>query len=265
MTHPPADSRLSAEPVVLVEDVSFAYDGDAVLDRVSLRIESGDFVSVVGPNGGGKTTLLRLILGLLMPSRGRIRVFGRTPTEARARVGYVPQYYQFDAQFPVSVMDVALMGRLRPRYRPGFYGRQDREAAEQALREVRLEDLRRRSFSALSGGQRQRVLIARALAANPDLLLLDEPTANVDVRVMEDLSELLRGLNRRMTLVLVSHDIGFVSQLTRRVVCVNRSVHIHPSAGLTAELISELYGADVHAVLHDVHHCREDREKCSHS
>jgi len=256
---------VTPEHVIEFEDVTFAYDGTPALENVNLTVEAGDFVSVVGPNGGGKTTMLKLVLGLLEPDAGRIRVLGSSPMTARRRVGYVPQHHQFDPKFPVSVTDVVLMGRLHPGWGVGPYRGRDKRAAEEALRQVDMLDLRRRSFSDLSGGQRQRVLIARALASSPDLLLLDEPTANVDVRVLDDLGDLLKEINGERTIVLVSHDIWFVSQLTKRVVCVNRRVHIHPSDQITDELISELFGADLRAVRHDVHHCKEKEKRCSNS
>jgi zinc transport system ATP-binding protein len=256
---------VTAEPVVEFDGVMFAYDRPPVLEDVTLTVRQGDFISIVGPNGGGKTTMLKLILGLLSPDRGSIRVLGLAPQAARHRVGYVPQYHQFDPKFPVNVLDVVLMGRLRRGWSFGTYSRKDRRAADEALRQVDMADLRRRSFSDLSGGQRQRVLIARALASGPELLLLDEPTANVDVRVLDDLGDLLQRINGERTIVLVSHDIWFVSQLTKHVVCVNRRVHIHPADQITDELIAELFGAELRAVRHDVHHCKRKDATCSNS
>lgn len=234
---------------VRFESVRFAYDGLSVVEDATFTVGDGDFLSVIGPNGAGKTTLAKLLLGLLEPQHGRIRVFGRSPQAARSELGYVPQYAQFDPAFPVTVMDVALMGRLGPRIGP--YRREDRRSARAALAEVGLEDLESRPFAALSGGQRQRVLIARALAGNPRLLILDEPTANVDAAVESRLSTLLRTLNERMTIVLITHDLGFVSDAVQHVVCVNRWVRVHPTEEVTAEMISGLYGGNVRIVRHD--------------
>lgn len=241
---------MSAAPIH-IEGLSFAYDGQDVLSDVSLEIRDREMVCVVGPNGGGKTTLLKLVLGLLTPDRGRVRVFGAEPKRVRHRIGYVPQYQHFDATFPVRVRDVALMGRLGRGRRFGFFGRADRVAADEALREVELYALRRKPFAALSGGQRQRVLIARALAAEPDLLLLDEPTANLDVVFERELNDLLGHLTERMTVVVVTHDLGFVSANVERVVCVNRIVHVHPTADVTGETIREIYGGDFRRVQHE--------------
>ncbi len=238
------------ESVVKFDHVDFRYPGIEVLKDVSFELFANDFVSVIGPNGGGKTTLVRLVLGLLAPSAGSITVFGKSPQTSRHRIGYVPQYTSFDLNFPVTVRDVALMGRVANR--PGLHRRTDVEAAEQALEQVGLADLHHRPFADLSGGQRQRVLIARALAAGPDVLLLDEPTANVDVAVEHQLTALLQRLNERLTILLVTHDLGFVSDLVSRVVCVNRFVKAHPTAEVTAEMIQELYGGHVRRVEHGV-------------
>jgi zinc transport system ATP-binding protein len=231
--------------------VSFSFDGNPVIRDASFAIQEGDFLSVIGPNGAGKTTLARLILGLLEPDAGSIRVYDRHPENARAQLGYVPQYAQFDPAFPVTVMDVALMGRLRPRLGP--YRKADKQAAREALAEVGIEELEGRPFAALSGGQRQRVLIARALAGDPRLLILDEPTANVDAAVESRLSTLLRRLNERMTILLITHDLGFVSESIRHVVCVNQWVRMHPTEEVTPQMISGLYGGNVRMVRHDKH------------
>ncbi len=240
----------TAETAVDLRNVSFAYGATQALEGVTFSIQRGDFVSVVGPNGGGKTTLLKLILGLLEPDRGEIRVFGRPPQQARRLVGYMPQHARLDLQFPVTVMDVVLMGRLGNGARMGPFRSPDRSAATEALREVGLYEQRGRSLAALSGGQRQRVLIARALACEPELLLLDEPTSNLDPHVESTFQDLLRRLNERLTILIVSHDLGFVSQMVRTVVCVNRRVQVHPTGELTGEMIHQMYDHDVRMVMH---------------
>jgi zinc transport system ATP-binding protein len=244
---------MSDQPVITLQGVCFAYDGAPVLEDVDFSIVPRESICMVGPNGGGKTTLMKLILGLLRPQRGEIRVFGLPPEQARLRIGYMPQYVRHDPQFPVTVMDIVLMGRLGHtglRGILGWYGAADRQAALDALRQVHLETLARRPFAALSGGQRQRVLIARALCCQPDLLLLDEPTANVDSLVEAKLFEVLRELNKRMTILMVSHDLGFVSSLVQRVICVNRHVVVHPTSEITGDVIHGIYGGDVRMVHH---------------
>jgi zinc transport system ATP-binding protein len=238
-------------PAVLLENVSYSYNGAPAVQDANLKISENEFVSVVGPNAGGKTTLLKLVLGLLSPNRGTVRVFGRSPQEICSRIGYVPQYANLDRLFPVTVMDVVLMGRLGRKTLLGPYRKSDRRAAEEALRSVGLFEFRRNSLFSLSGGQQQRALIARALASRPDLLLLDEPTASLDLVFEKELYELLEKLNENMTILLVSHDLAFVTRLVEKVVCVNRRVVIHPTSELTGETIREVYGGDLRMVRHD--------------
>jgi zinc transport system ATP-binding protein len=240
------------KPAIAIRDLSFSYGtGPPVLESVTVSVERLDFACIIGPNGGGKTTLLKLVLGLLQPSSGQIEVFGDPPLRSRPRIGYMPQFASMDPRFPVQLLDVVLMGRLGPGLRVGSFSRRDRSAAAEAIELVGLEGLERQPFSALSGGQRQRVLLARALASDPDLLLLDEPAAGLDQKVERDFFELLRELNRSKTVVLVSHDLGFVSSFVRTVICVHRRVDVHPTSALDGATIQELYGGEVRLVHHD--------------
>lgn len=243
--------------VISLEGVSFSYNGAPVLEGVNLQVKELDFMSIVGPNAGGKTTLLKLILGLLKPAEGRVRVFGASPGKVRSRIGYVPQHISLDPLFPVNVTDVVLMGRLGHGNRFGFYGKADRRAAEEALAHMEMIEAGRRPFSNLSGGQRQRVLIARALVSDPELLLLDEPTANIDAALETEFFEMLSRLNQDITIALVTHELGFVSQYVKSVACVNRKVVVHPTSEITGKLIHEIYGGDVRMVRHD-HRCAEE-------
>jgi len=260
----PMGTRNLSSPIVQLDGVSFAYGEVVVLEGVHLSIWPGEWVLVVGPNGGGKTTLLKLILGLLEPTAGQIRLFGQAPAKSRHRVGYMPQHMQFDSLFPVTVMDIVLMGRLGTPGRRllGWYGRKDRQAAQEALAEVGLAGLEDRPFAALSGGQRQRVLIARALCCQPELLLLDEPTAHVDPQAEDQLRDILQHLHRRMTIVMVSHDLGVVSPQIGSVLCVNRRLVVHPTTELTGEKIRQLYGDDVRMIRHD-HRCSPEGHRPS--
>ncbi len=247
-------------PNIELRDVSFAFSGPNVLDAVDLTIGQRDLVCIIGPNGGGKTTLLRLILGLLIPNTGSIKVLGSTPKKSRHRIGYMPQHTRLDPQFPVTVRDVVLMGRLGLAPSAGPFRSIDHDAADAALKRLELLDRRDDSFAALSGGQRQRVLIARALACEPKILLLDEPTANLDLPIQRDLYDLLREFAREFTVVLVSHDVGFVSDFVRSVVCVNRTVRVHETNQLTGDVMSDVYGRDVRMVHHDHdHHHDQDQ------
>ncbi|HOE95557.1 MAG TPA: metal ABC transporter ATP-binding protein [Candidatus Sumerlaeota bacterium] len=238
-------------PDIEVKSVSFRYGKQWVLEDVDLTVTARDFVGLIGPNGGGKTTLLRIILGLLRPDRGQVRLFGLPPAEGCRGIGYVPQHIRFDFQFPISVMDVVLMGRLRHAPRLGRYKTRDRELAEQALEQLGVIDLRRRAIGELSGGQRQRVLIARALAGEPRLLALDEPTSSVDGRVEREVFEMLHALNERITILLVTHELGFISSYVKTVACLSRKLVCHPTSGVTGDVIEELYGGHVHMVRHD--------------
>jgi zinc transport system ATP-binding protein len=235
---------------IIVKDVNFFYNGTPVLENVSFAVGRGEFLSVVGPNGGGKTTLLKLILGLMKPNSGKIRVLGMTPERARGCIGYMPQQAQFDPQFPVSVMDVVLMGTICERS-IGIYSKRDRKAAERSLSEVEMSKYIKHSFSELSGGQRQRVLLARALISRPQILLLDEPTANVDMGTESKLDRILKEMAQLITILMVTHDLGLVSDVVHRVLCVNRKVVVHPTSALSGTLIQDLYGTDLRLVHHD--------------
>ncbi len=236
--------------VVEITHVDFAYNGDLVLEDVVLTIKEADFLGVVGPNGSGKSTLLKIILGLIRPLRGSVRVFGRSPERARHLIGYVPQHADLDASFPISVTDVVLIGRLGKAPMLGSYGKIDRQAAQEAMESAEVYDLRNRRFGTLSGGQKQRVLMARALAGKPELLLLDEPTATVDGRVEQDIYELLKKLNEKVTIVLVSHDLGFISTYVNRVACVNRGLSCNRTEDITGDVIEACYSGPVHMLTH---------------
>lgn len=241
------------EPVVCFEGVSFSYGRQLIVEDADFDIYKGESVCVVGPNGGGKSTLLKLMLGLITPEQGHVRLFGESPQQGRSRVGYVPQQIEFDPLFPVSALDVALMGRLQGG-RPGFASRADHAAAQEALEKMGLADQAKQAFASLSGGQRQAVLIARALAAQAELLLLDEPTAHVDVAAEERLMTSLKALGSELTIITVSHDLAFVSRSVPKVICVNRCVHVHPTIELTEARIRELYGHEVRMVQHAHEH-----------
>ncbi len=239
-------------PAIRFRDVSFSYGAIPILEDVNFTIDDRELLSMVGPNGGGKTTLLKLILGLLKPDRGEIEIYGEKPEKMRRHIGYMPQYMHFDPQFPVSVQDIVLMGRLGNRP-GGRYNREDRAEARRILDELDLSDISDRLFAALSGGQRQRVLLARSLACNPRMLLLDEPTANVDAWAEARFQDMVNLLNKRLTILIVSHDLGFVTSLVKKVLCVNRKVHIHPTGEITGETIHKLYGENQRMVHHDHH------------
>lgn len=241
-------------PPIQIENLSFSYGPVSVLENANVCIEDKEFISVVGPNGGGKTTLLRIMLGLLEPQSGTVSVFGKTPEIGRKQIGYLPQYTSLDAKFPVTALDAVLMGRLGITSKLGLYTKADRTMANEMMARVGLEKLTKRPLSALSGGQQQRVLIARALVSEPRLLLLDEPSSSLDDYVEQELFDLLQELNKELTIIVVSHDVAYVSHYVEKVICVNRAVHTHPVSEISENLIHEMYGEHVHAVRHDQEH-----------
>jgi zinc transport system ATP-binding protein len=199
------------------EKVSFSYNNAPVLENAAFHLHQGEFVALVGPNGSGKTTILKLILGLEKPDAGTIELFGADCSAGRNRIGYVPQQAAFDRSFPISVGEVVKMGRVCPLSRR--YGSEDRAAVEEALAQVEITELVQRPYAALSGGERRRVLVARALAAKPALLILDEPTANMDTESESRLYNTLGRLKGNTTVLIVTHDKEFVSSLIDRVLC----------------------------------------------
>jgi len=240
--------------VIRLDEVWVKYGDLTILEKIDLSVENLDFLGIIGPNGGGKTTLLKVILGLIKPTRGRVTVLGNSPEKSRRFIGYVPQISHFDREFPVTVLDVVLMGRLG---RKGFlakYDEEDKKAAYEALESVEMFELKDRQVGKLSGGQLQRVLLARALATNPRILLLDEPTASIDEPTKTELYELLKNLNRKITIILVSHDIGVISSYVDKIACLNRRLFYHGSKEIEPETIEKTYQCPVDLIAHGVPH-----------
>ncbi len=244
---------VNSTPAIEIRGVDVRFGATAALEAIDLTVSDGDYLGIIGPNAGGKTTLLRVMLGLIEPDRGEVRVFGRPPRETRGLIGYVPQYARFDSDFPISVTDTVGMGRLGPRTRAASRAR-DREAVRQALDTVELSDVADVRVGRLSGGQIQRALIARALAAEPRVLLLDEPTASLDTHIGRSVYDLLDRLADEIPIVLVSHDIGVISRTVRTIACLNVRLHYHHSRELTPEMLEAAYGCPVDLVAHGVPH-----------
>jgi len=245
---------VAGDEVVKLEDVWVHLDGTLILEGVDLTVYRNDFLGVIGPNGGGKSTLLKVVLGLIRPDRGKVTVLGTTPERGRKFVGYVPQYSLFDRQFPARVWDVVLMGRAG---RAGYvrrYSAEDKRAALDALETVEMADFRDRQIGKLSGGQQQRVFIARALVGEPRLLLLDEPTASVDAPMMEEFYEMLNRLRDRMAIVLVTHDLSAISVYVDTVGCLNRKLFYHHSKEISREDLEAAYQCPVELIAHGVPH-----------
>ncbi len=241
---------MSDVPAIALRELSFSYDGSSILEGINLEVSAGEFLGIVGPNAGGKSTLLKIILGLLQPTSGQVRVLGRTPVEARRQIGYVPQYPEFRRDFPITVEDMVLMGRLGGASLLGGYRQQDRDVANQAMAQTEILPLAKRHIETLSGGQLQRALVARALACQPQILLLDEPTANIDLRMESDIFDLLQQLKESITIIVVSHDVGFISNYVGRVACLARTMMCHHATEIDGKMISALYAEPVQMIEH---------------
>jgi zinc transport system ATP-binding protein len=248
------------DPIIEVRKLWFSYDSDPVLEEIDLKIASGDFVAMIGPNGGGKTTLLKVLLGLLEPSQGTVRVCGHPPRNVCHEIGYVPQNTAINLSFPITVLDVVLMGGLIPGAKWPRTTRAQRLIAHETLEKTGVAGLAQRRFGDISGGQRQRAFIARALISEPRILFLDEPTAGIDAQGQIDLYCLLEQLNQQMTIVMVSHDLLAVSTHVKSVACVNRRLHYHDQPELTHAMMEIMYphtpgeSCPVELVAHGVPH-----------
>ena len=241
-------------PAVAFDHVWFSYDSHAVLKDVSFSIKDRDFFALIGPNGGGKTTLIKLCLGLLHPEKGSIRIYGREPEKMRKILGYVPQNPNPNPNFPISVIEVVLMGRLS-RVRIGSrYGGADYDIAMKTLSRVGMREHAESPIHKLSGGQRQRVFLARALATDPKILFLDEPTAGIDAPSQNMLFDLLNELNSTMTIVLVTHDTVAISRYIKTVACVNQRLFLHEEGKITKEMLDATYQCPVDLIAHGIPH-----------
>lgn len=239
--------KQAKSPIVEITDLCFSYSGKEVLHGVDLVIEEGDFVAVIGPNGGGKTTLLKLVLGLLKPTRGTVRVAGRTAGSPGLEIGYVPQQINHNLSFPATALDVVMMGKHLPskRLKVGA-SRQDRLDGMAALEKMGIGAFADQRISDLSGGQRQRVLIARALVTSPELLVLDEPTASIDSKGQAEFYTLLQALNDELTILMVSHDLLTISSYAKSIACVNNRLHYHKMFKSSGELLNAYYACSVY-------------------
>ena len=245
------------EPVIEVRHLTVFNHTQAILDDVNLIVRKGDFYAIIGPNGAGKTTLIKAILGLIPIDKGEILLFSRhAGVLERRQIGYVPQYHSYDFQFPITVREMVLTGTIGRKQ--GFfsrYSKRDYASAERALSRIGAESLKNRTIADLSGGERQRILIARALAGEPEVLILDEPTVYVDTPTEEQFFGLLSSLAQEVTILMITHDIGVVSRHVNKVACLNRTLHQHDSDQLTSEMISQTYGCLIDLITHgDVPH-----------
>lgn len=231
---------IKAEKIVTVENLNFSYGNVSVLTDVNMSIHRGEFLAVIGPNGGGKSTLVKILLGILKPDSGRVRIFGKKPGAVN-NVGYVPQDVSAGRGFPVTVREAAMMGRRLAK--KGTSKAEDRAVIDSILEKLNLLEVAEKRMDDLSGGQRQRVLMARALAIEPEIIFLDEPASNVDMQGQTRIFDLLAELNEKMTVVVISHDLTIIPKYSTSVACVSGSVHKHDEAEVTEDMIHESYGA----------------------
>lgn len=210
--------------VIEVEDLAFSYQGDNVLENITFKISEYEAVGIIGPNGGGKTTLLMLLMGFLKPAHGSIKIYGKSAKHMRQMIGYVPQTFRYDKDFPITALEVVCGGLLSQTKHWGGFSNRDKQKAMQALEKMGLEKFQSASFSELSGGQAQRVLLARALASEPKILFLDEVTANVDQAAQVDIYNHLDKLKGQITILMVTHDLRAAVSHVDRVLCVEREI-----------------------------------------
>jgi zinc transport system ATP-binding protein len=243
------------ETAIHIENLTVYYGETPAIKNVCMDVNQGEFLGIIGPNGGGKSTLLKAVLGLTPITSGKIQIYGKKLNKNRASVGYVPQFATMDRRFPISALEVVLTGRIKPGVSPFMkYSNADKEISYEQLKRVGIERLANRQISALSGGEFQRLLIARALTINPEILLLDEPTASVDASSRDQIYDLLEALNKKMTIVLVTHDLLAISSKVRRLACLNGSLVYHGEPELNEHIVNELYGCPVDLIAHGVPH-----------
>lgn len=241
---------MNKQPLIQLSDISAGYERKTVLEHVDLTVYEKDFLGVIGPNGGGKTTLIKVILGLLSPSSGCIRFFRDGQEMPEISMGYLPQYNAIDKKFPISVYEVVLSGLNRQKSLFHSFSREQHEQVQRIITQMGLEGLEKRAIGQLSGGQLQRALLGRALVSNPQVVILDEPNTYIDKRFEAKLYSLLEEINRERAIVLVSHDIGTVLQNVKSIACVNGNLHYHPDTEVPTEWLEAHFGCPIELVGH---------------
>ncbi|MDO5844442.1 MAG: metal ABC transporter ATP-binding protein [Methanocorpusculum sp.] len=238
-----------------INNLCVSYETTTALENISLSIPKGGFLGIIGPNGGGKSTLIKAILGLTHINSGSIKILRGDVKKNRSKIGYVPQFADVDRKFPITVLEVIMTAQLKGGFHPFFrYKKSDKDFAYEQLKRVGIEKLAGRQISDLSGGEFQRVLIARALAVSPEILLLDEPDASIDAGSREHVYELLTELNKDVTIVLVTHDLMAVSATVKDLACLNKTLVYHGEPSLTTDIVNKMYGCPVDLIAHGVPH-----------
>ncbi len=238
------------EKIIELENISAGYEGKSILHDVSFSIFRNDFLGIVGPNGGGKTTLIQIVLGLLKPLKGRVHYYRENTETASLHIGYLPQYNTFDRKFPISVREVVLSGLHSRKKIFHAFSKKDKLQADEILETMGLLDMANKSIGELSGGQRQRILIGRALICRPEMLVLDEPNTYIDQHNQEVLYEILNDINRNCAIVLVSHDVGTILQNVKNIVCVNNTTHYHAASEMDEHLLESVFGCPFEIIAH---------------
>ena len=237
---------------VKISNVSKKFNRVSALHNINFSINEKDLMAIIGPNGGGKSTLLKIITGILTPDTGEVKIFGRDPQKARDLMGYLPQHVSFDPDFPINVFDTVLSGRYHGLFKG--YTENDRKAVEKALKDVEIYKLKDRQISEISGGQMQRVFIARAIVREPKLLLMDEPMASIDPEMQNSFYELLSRLKDKMTIILISHDVGAVSTHVDKIACLNHELFYHGPIEGSAKGLEEVYKCPLELISHGIPH-----------
>ncbi len=247
-------------PIFNVQNLCFEVMGQKILNHVNFNIFGGEYIAIIGPNGGGKTTLIRLLLGLEQPTSGTINIFGKKQKKFKEwyKIGYVPQRASLiDQNFPATVQDIVQMGRIAKRKSFFSTSKEDIQIVEDAMKKMDILHLKDKMVGTLSGGQRQRVMIARALASSPEILILDEPNTGVDVKSQQKFYELLRRLNKedKITILFITHDVGVIVDDIARLFTINQKATIcnNPKQALSCEEMTELYGIDAHLIYNHKH------------
>ena len=238
-----------SQAIIEIKGLNFSYDHTPVLKNIDLTVRERDFLALLGPNGGGKTTLIKIMLGLLTPKSGKVSIFGKDPACYAQYIGYLPQHFSISPDFPITVLEVVLMGLTKFQKLGWRFSREEKERAEAAMQRVEILEYAHKPIQDLSGGQRQRVLIARALVADPRLLILDEPTSNIDPQGKFCFYEFLAELSQSITILVVSHDLSITAAQINSIACINKELIHNPRPELTEDMFKLLYG------VHERHSC----------
>lgn len=243
------------EKVIEVKNLCVDYGNTRVLSNINLDVYDRDYLAIMGPNGGGKSTLLKTILGLIEPSEGYVKLFNETPAKNKGKIGFIPQFANMDKRFPISVHEAVMMGALKYELKPFFrYSTKQKDSALRQLQRVGIEDLKDRKLCELSGGEFQKLLIARALMVHPKILLLDEPTASVDPNARQKIYSLLSNLNKKVTIVMVTHDLNAISRNVKSIACLDNMLIYHGGPELSKKTVEKVYGCPVDLIAHGVPH-----------